>query len=66
MHHFKNDDPLCAVFEELRHFALQMGFGLVLGDYLQVVPGRLALPLQLNQVVRQLFEVHLEEPIYKV
>lgn len=61
VHHFKNDDPLCAVFEELRHFALQLGFGLVLGYYLQVVPGCLAFPLQLNQVVRELLEIHLEE-----
>lgn len=22
VHHFKNDDPLCAVFKELRYFAL--------------------------------------------
>lgn len=51
VHHFKNDDPLCAVFEELRHFALLLGFGLVLGHYLQVVPGHLTLPLQLNQIV---------------
>lgn len=61
MHHFKNDDPLCAVFEELCQFALQLGFGFMLGYDLQVVPGCLALPLQLNQVVRQLLEVHLEE-----
>lgn len=61
VHHFKNDDPLCAVFKELRQFALHLGFGLVLSHYLQVVPGRLTLPLQLNQVVRQLLEVDLEE-----
>lgn len=61
VHHFKNDDPLCAVFEELCHFVLQLGFGLVLGYYLQVVPGCLTLPLQLNQVVRQLLKIHLEE-----
>lgn len=67
VHHFKNDDSVCAVFEELRHFALQLGFGLMLGHYLQVVPGCLALPLQLNQVVRQLLKVHLEKNMkYKV
>lgn len=61
VHHFKNDDSLRAVLEKLGHFALQLGFGLVLGHDLQVVPGSLTLPLQLNQVVRQLLKVHLED-----
>lgn len=34
VHHFKNNDPLCAVFKELSHFTLQLGFGFVLGYYL--------------------------------
>lgn len=38
MNDFEDDDPLGAVFQEVRHLLLQLGLHLVLGDDLQVVP----------------------------
>lgn len=36
--YLEDDDPLSAVFEEVRHLLLQLRLHLVLGDHLQVVP----------------------------
>lgn len=38
MNDFEDDDPLGAVFQEVRHLLLQLGLHLMLGDDLQVVP----------------------------
>lgn len=59
MHHLKDNDPLGAVLQKLGHFVLEQWLGLMFGHHLQIVPGVLALPLQLHQVVRQLLKVHL-------
>lgn len=56
---FEDDDPLGAVFQEVRHLLLQLGLHLVLGDDLQVVPWGFAAPLHLTQILLQLVEIHL-------
>lgn len=55
----QNDDPLCAVFEEVGHFLLQRQLHLVLGHDLEVIPRCFAPPLHLDQVVLKLIKVHL-------
>lgn len=36
--HLQDDDPLCAVLQEVRHLVLQDRFGFMFGHHLQVVP----------------------------
>lgn len=61
MYSLQNDDPLCAVFEEIGHFLLQRRLHLVLGYDLEVIPRRFAPPLHLEQVVLELIKVHLKK-----
>lgn len=59
VYNLQNDDPLCAVFEEIGHFLLQRRLHLVLGYDLEVIPRCFAPPLHLEQVVLKLIKVHL-------
>lgn len=59
MNNFEDDDPLGAVFQEVRHLLLELGLHLVLGDDLQVVPRGFAASLHLTQILLQLVEIHL-------
>lgn len=61
VYNLQNDDPLCAVFEEIGHFLLQRRLHLVLGYDLEVIPRRFAPPLHLEQVVLELIKVHLKK-----